>query len=281
MIRSILLPLAEGSLASAAGNYAYWLAQKEGSSIHALAIVDIKSFEIPVFGTPDGFMPSVVSAPIEESQTLMQEMTALAKERLEQFTKECAARGIRCSTDIKTGMPGEIVAQEAVAHDIVIMARAGYSPTGSEQRLDDFIPLVIRGSIRPVLVAGRVFREVRQLLVAFDGSIHAARALMVAAELGSQSGVHCTLINVAGSEEVGKQLLTSAEAYLYHHGVTPKRQVVLGNKPSDIICELVGSTGTDLLVMGAYGHSPIREMIFGSTTEKVLSHCGCSVVLQS
>jgi nucleotide-binding universal stress UspA family protein len=33
--------------------------------------------------------------------------------------------------------------------------------------------------------------------------------------------------------------------------------------------------------MGAYGHASIREMIVGSTTARVLSHCGSPVVLQS
>jgi nucleotide-binding universal stress UspA family protein len=33
--------------------------------------------------------------------------------------------------------------------------------------------------------------------------------------------------------------------------------------------------------MGAYGHSPIREVLFGSTTERILSHCSANVILQS
>jgi len=76
-------------------------------------------------------------------------------------------------------------------------------------------------------------------------------------------------------------ILAPASAYLHHHGVTHRRQVVRGTCASQVICELATSTGTDLLVMGAYEHSPLREMIFGGTTERVLSHCGTSAVLQS
>lgn len=281
MIRSILFPLAEGTLANGAREFAFWVAKRESSNLHGLAIIDIKIFEIPVLGTPDGFMPTVVTAPVEESQTLMTEMQTEAKERLDRFSAECARRGISSSTSCETGIPGDIVVREAVAHDLVVMARGGYSRSSAEARIDPLVPPVIRGSIRPILVAGREFREVRHVLVAFDGSVHAARALAAAAALGARGDLQCTLLSVAGSEEAGNETLAPAESYLFRHGLTPRRKVVLGSRASEIICELVTSTGSDLLVMGAYGHSPIREMILGSTTERVLSHCGSSVILQS
>jgi nucleotide-binding universal stress UspA family protein len=48
-----------------------------------------------------------------------------------------------------------------------------------------------------------------------------------------------------------------------------------------VICELVVEEKADILIMGAYGHGPIREVIFGSTTERVLDHCDSTVILQS
>jgi nucleotide-binding universal stress UspA family protein len=285
MIRSILLPLADGPLVDTARDYAYWLARKDGSRIHGLAVIDIKSFEIPVMGTPDGFMPSVVTPPIAESQSLLEEMTALAKERLARFAADCNARGIACSTETRTGIPGELIAREAVAHDIVVMSRSGYSRgTTSEARLDPLVPQVIRGSIRPVLVSGRPLEPqagVRNVLVAYDGSGHASRALTVAAELAGRPGITCSLVTVATTEESGLSTLAPAEAYLRGHGVNPQKQVAIGSKASEMICELVSAAAADLLIMGAYGHRPVREILFGSTTERVLSHCSAAVILQS
>ncbi len=285
MIRSILLPLAEKSIPSNTLNYAFWLAKKEGSCIKALAVVDVAAFEIPVLGTPDGFMPSVVSPPVQESQALFDEMTALAEERLDRFAKQCASGNIPCTTETKFGIPGEVIARTAVAHDIVVMSRSGYSRIpNTQEKLDPLVSQVIRESIRPVLVAGSELPaegDINNILVAYDGSLHAGRALLVAAELGARPGVQCTVVVVAPSEELGEQTLSPAEAFLYHHGVTPKKRVVVGVKPSDVICDLVTSVETDILVMGAYGHSPIREVLFGSTTERVLSQCTATVILQS
>ncbi len=285
MIRSILIALAEAPYDESAKNYALWLAKKEGSHVHALAIIDIAVFEVPVLGAPDGFIPSVVTPPLKESQALMDEMTAAATERLDQFAAQCASRGILCSVETKTGIPGELISRAAVAHDIVLVSRAGYSRVANaRETVDSLIAPVIRGSVRPVLVAGSEFKEegdIRNILVAFDGSPHAARALKVASELAARPGVHCTLATIASSEDLGREILAPAEEFLFHHGITPKRQVIISSKPSDVICGLAVSEAVDLVIMGAYGHSPIREVLFGSTTERILAHCAASVILQS
>jgi nucleotide-binding universal stress UspA family protein len=285
MIRSILIALTEASYDASARNYAFWLARKEGSHVHALAVVDIAAFEIPVMGTADGFMPSVATPPLKESQALMHDLITAARERLDQFSSQCASRGIPSSTETKTGIPGEVISRAAIAHDIVVLSRTGYNRLGNVQEtVDALVAPVIRGSVRPVLVAGSEFREgsdIRNVLVAYDGSSHSARALLVAAELAARPGVTCTLVTVAQSEDLGGEILAPAEAFLFHHGITPKTQIMISSKPSDVICGLVASGGVDIVIMGAYGHSPIREVLFGSTTERVLAHCAANVILQS
>jgi nucleotide-binding universal stress UspA family protein len=285
MIRSILLALADTPSNASARNSAFWLAKKTGSQIHAVALIDVAVFEVPVLGTPDGFMPSVVTPPMKESRSLLNELTETAKNRLEQFADQCASRGIPSSTEIRTGTPGDIIGRMAAAHDIVVVSRTGYNRfTTSQETMDALVAQAIRNSVRPVLVAGMEFREeseIQKVLVAYDGSAHSARALLAAAETAARPGVDCILVSIAQSEDSGQELLAPAEAFLLHHGVAPRKKVVAGYKPSDVICGMVADGKADLVIMGAYGHSPIREVLFGSTTERVLAHCGANVILQS
>ena len=285
MIRSILVALAEAPNDVSAKNYAFWLARKEGSHVHAAAVLDITAFEVPMIGTPDGFMPSVVPHSFRESQSLMDEMNERCRERLDRFADECASRNISCSTETKTGIPAEVISQGAVAHDIVIVSRTGYNPTANtRETIDSLVAPVIRSSVRPVLVAGTEFQEeneIGNILVAYDGSTHAARALLVAAELAARPGANLILVTVVPAEDSGTEILAPAEAFLAHHGVTPKKQVEVSSKPASVISQLVSSGDVDLLIMGAYGHSPIREVLFGSTTERILSQCSTNVILQS
>lgn len=285
MIRSILVALADAPGDLSAKNYAFWLARKKGSHVHAMAVLDITAFEVPMIGTPDGFMPSVVPHSFRESQSLMDEMNARCRDRLDRFAEECAARKISCSTETKTGIPAEVISQSAIAHDIVIVSRTGYNPAANtRETIDSLVAPVIRSSVRPVLVAGTEFQEeseIRNILVAYDGSNHSARALLVAAELAARPGADLTLATVVQSEDSGAEILAPAEAFLAHHGITPRKQIEVSSKPASVISKLVASEDVDLLIMGAYGHSPIREVLFGSTTERILSHCEANVILQS
>jgi nucleotide-binding universal stress UspA family protein len=284
MIRSILLVLAETPYDKSARNYAFWLAQKKGSHVHAISVIDIAAFEMPVLGSADGFMPSIAPPLMGESQTLMDDLMSAARNRLEPIAGQCAARGISFSSDIQTGIPSDVISREAIAHDIVVISRAGYSRGSSQDSVDSLVAPVIRHSVRPVLVAGSEFPEegdIQNILVAYDGSAHAARSLLVAAELSARPGVQCTLVTVAQSEDSGHEILALAEVFLQHHGISPKIQVLVSSKASEVLCDLVASGGVDLVVMGAYGHSPIREVLFGSTTERILAHCAVNVVLQS
>jgi len=285
MIRSILIALAESPYDASAKNVAFWLARKEGSHLHALAVIDLTAFEMPVLGAPDSFMPSVMSPPLSESQALMDDLMEAAKKRLDIFADQCASRSIPVFTEAVTGIPGEVISRTAIAHDAVIVSRTGYNRFASAtETVDAWIAPVLRNSVRPVLVAGAEFREgsdIRNILVAYDGSSHSSRALLAAAELGARPGVQCSLVTVAQAEDQGSEVLKPAEAFLLHHGVTPQKQVIIHSKPADVICELAASGGFDIVVMGAYGHSPMREMLFGSTTGRILAHCSTNVILQS
>jgi nucleotide-binding universal stress UspA family protein len=286
MLASILVPILDGTLENCALESALWLARKGGGSIHMLAIIDLKAFEIPVLGTADGFMPSVVSPPIAESQALLEDLTAVAREHLDQVLAVFRERGVPCSSEIKTGMPGEMIAREAVSHDIVIMSRTGYTRTRKpeDRTVDPLVSHVIRGSMRPVLVAGKSFSaagSVNSLMAAYDGSTHAARALNVMLELAGSLGIECVLTTIASTEAAGNEILAPAAAFLSHHGIKAIRKVAIGSRASELLCDLVSPGGSQILIMGAYGHSPIREMLFGCTTERVLSHCDATVILQS
>ena len=68
------------------------------------------------------------------------------------------------------------------------------------------------------------------------------------------------------------QLLLEAGSY------TVEADIVSG-QPYTVISEAVEHEGIDLLVMGAYGHSRIRNLIIGSTTTKMVRSCKIPVIL--
>jgi len=50
-------------------------------------------------------------------------------------------------------------------------------------------------------------------------------------------------------------------------------------KPYDVIIETAGGRAVDLIVMGTYGKTGLRKVFMGSTTEKVIGHTACAVLV--
>ena len=80
------------------------------------------------------------------------------------------------------------------------------------------------------------------------------------------------------AEESASKILNEAIQLAQDHGLKPHAQLVHGNAESEILshCEKAKAS---LIVMGAYGHTRIRELILGSTTSHVLRKATVPVLL--
>lgn len=158
-------------------------------------------------------------------------------------------------------------------------------PEGPRKRPEDPLPIVaelalsartpvmaVPQSAKSLLVAGRA-------LVAWDGSQEASIALRAAVPLLKLSqDVHVVTV-----EETGKNAFppVDAPAYLARHGVGaevhgwPRN----GRAVEDALLEAVGVLQPDWMVMGAYGHSRLRQWVFGGVTRTVLREARMPVLL--
>ena len=96
-----------------------------------------------------------------------------------------------------------------------------------------------------------------------DGELHILRVLDPRHREGTHPGVHDKVRLAAAEEEAALRVRTHA-------------QVLWG----DPVPELVkGSRALDMLVMGSRVHGPLRRMLFGSTSTRVLNEAHCPVVI--
>ena len=121
------------------------------------------------------------------------------------------------------------------------------------------------------------------MLAAWDGSAPAARALGDALPLLRRA--ERVALAVVDPERlggrVGEQPGADMAAHLARHGVRVEVQAVPsgGLATADVLLDLAADTGADLLVMGGYGHSRLRELAFGGTTRDVLGRMTVPVLL--
>jgi nucleotide-binding universal stress UspA family protein len=118
----------------------------------------------------------------------------------------------------------------------------------------------------------------RHLMLAYDGSERACKAMHVAAELASTLGAALTVLSVGRDLQAGELHLAQARAYFEPYGLNVEFRHLAGHTPQEIFA-FIRRNSPDALFIGAYGHSRIVEMMLGSTTEHVLRHAPCPLFL--
>ena len=162
--------------------------------------------------------------------------------------------------------------------DLIIIGKRGEDADFAKLHLGSNLERLIRSTNKPVLVAARSFKPIKKLLVAFDGGRSSYGAIDYIASNKSYSELECHIV-IAGEEgSRGHKQAIHAENLLKKASVDYSVFYERG-EPEKVISDHVEKYGVDLLVMGAYGHSKIRNLIIGSTTTQMIRSCLVPVLL--
>ncbi len=161
---------------------------------------------------------------------------------------------------------------------LIVIGKRGQTTETDESHLGSNFERVVRASHRPILVASRDFRPIRRFLLAFDGGASAMKAVSYLAGNPAFNGLECQMLSVTEPTSAAKQKLENAADSLRTAGYAVETEIKAG-QPEAVICEKIKSGGIDLLLMGAYGHSRIRNLIIGSTTTAMIRSCKIPVLL--
>lgn len=142
------------------------------------------------------------------------------------------------------------------------------------------------GSGRPVLVIPYIGTPVEvgsRIVVAWDGGRESARAVADALPLLRQArSVWVVSIDVKDRAlREGSSAAKDLCLFLGDHGITAEPQELQAGtlSGSDALLSRLSDLGADLLVMGCYGHSRLREFVLGGMTRGILQHMTVPVLL--
>lgn len=156
--------------------------------------------------------------------------------------------------------PVEALARAARLADLVVISR-GCALAG-DLVMATRTPVLVVNDTRPLTF------PLESACVAWDGSAEAALAVRSAVPLLASAG-SVTLVSVTPRPLDFEA--TDALRYLSRHGVSAElREFGKGPSIEETLARAVGSCGGQLLVMGAYGHSRMREFLFGGVTRYFL-----------
>lgn len=236
---------------------------------------DLDAYLTGICLVPKGF-----SAPLPDQSVLEDMPDGVREEVMERVLhpgqvlhRDAAKAGVRVEITTvldEAGAWKHLAGQFAVV-DIVVVEQP--QPNRGKPA-DAHLDAVLLQSGRPVLVVPYVLRPVRPfktVSAAWDGSAAAGRALADALPLLRRAErVEVVRISPTG-DSADRHGETRLIRHLERHGVDATyHDFATGLSVANALLNHVSDAGTDLLVMGAYGHSRMREAILGGVTREIL-----------
>lgn len=267
MIKDIIVNLRTDSKRDPAGEYALSIASE---------------FEAHVFGTAftygqnrpplvdmNGIMPLTW---VEEQRTMS---VGRAKAATAKFEENARRLGVPVTTragEAFDATDAQAFASFARRFDLAVLSQAGSDDAGGEET---FIEAALFDSGRPVLMVPFVQAgglKLDCITVCWDGSRSAARAIADAMPFLKRAK-KIEIVIVTTEMKTDEVEGADIAAHLVRYGLNVEVERIV-NPPIDVadtILSHVADAGSDLIVMGAYGHSRLREFILGGVTRGILS----------
>lgn len=201
-----------------------------------------------------------------------------------QFEQDARHAGVAAEWVVSQELPIDVLPRLGATCDLVVVGQPnpdldrGRTETG---RLPADLALALG---RPVLVVpyiGHYPSPGDTVMVAWNGTREAARAVHDALPLlktARSVTVFCIDPDPARSESAA-----ALAKHLLHAGIVAKVKHTLSADVSvgDVLLSALADAGTDLLVMGAYGHNRLRETVFGGVTATLLNSMTVPVLLSN
>jgi nucleotide-binding universal stress UspA family protein len=236
----------------------------------------------------DPLMPVyTVAAPIPTDFIVAAHEQGLAdaKAALAAFDAIAGAAGISFESRLVQSITGDGLsgmARNAIATDLAVV---GQNDPDREEPLREALieALLFQAGLPTLLVPYRGPRELAggKALIAWNGSAQAGRAVRAALPLLAATGEVLIAIVDEGAPPSGEAQGADVGAWLARHdlAVTVRTVANAHEGAGQALLSLAADEGADLLVMGAYGHSRIRQFLLGGVTRHVLVNATIPVLM--
>jgi nucleotide-binding universal stress UspA family protein len=257
-----------------------WAATITGDAVTLLHVLERHQNVLPdLSGTIGLGSRETLQAELAE---LDQQRSQLARQQgklqLDAAVHQLAEHGIQANRLQRHGDLLETLSEFAEQTRLLVLGKCGARHEGEDAVVGSQLESVLRTQRTPALVVQRHFTAPTSLLFAFDGSETAQRALQQLAANTLLKGLPCHLVMVADPSAEHSAQLEDAAAMLRQGGW----QVIPSLRQGELIPTLtqyLAQQQIALLVMGAYGHSRMRQFVLGSHTSAMLRALPCTLLL--
>jgi len=285
MITSIFVAIDDSITSKSALEVAVSVGLITGARIKGLYIEDVARLlewqPTELIGAAIGATSALPSSkPTGEQLEIEKEFIQEGKRLEKLFNDTCKKAGIKGSFSTLRGKVDELVISAAKTVDLVVIGRRGKSYPLDSIEPGPITENLLRVATRPVLVVPAGGKLTNKILVAYDGSEAAQRALSAVAQFAQLQPSEVRVISVADEIDTADKALNEAKEFLTPYLLNVSYLVGFGSrKPWKEIIDQARNMEAGLIVIGAFGSNRLLELIFGSTTREVLMQATCPVLL--
>lgn len=138
-----------------------------------------------------------------------------------------------------------------------------------EHKIGDNVKDIIRAIHKPVLLVNSEFVEPKKLLIAYNGSTESKKLLNETSLKPIFKNIKRDIVNINEDKVLSAKLLNEAKEIFVKQNIEVNTSVLSG-EPKEAIFNYFEQNSCDILAMGAFGHSRLKEFIFGSFTSEML-----------
>jgi nucleotide-binding universal stress UspA family protein len=270
----VLACVDQSQFADYVADYASWAARRMDAPLEFLHVIDRHAGRA---AAEDHSGAIGIDAQEKLLSTLSDEDESRSKAAREQgriFLNRLRERAVAAgvySPDVRQrhGHLEETLAEQEDEVRLFVLGRRGESAEHTQRDIGRNVERVVRSLHKPILTITEDFTEPKRVMIAFDGGIVTRRGVeMVAASpLFKGLPIHL-LMSGKESREAPKQL-EWAKNILETAGFDAQSSLTPGDAES-VIAKAVSDQDIDILIMGAYSHSPLRSLLLGSKTSDLL-----------
>ncbi len=276
MIKSILIGVDGSQYTDAVLQYGIKMAHAFDARLRVITVIDVRIFEWSVYMGVDGFAPVFPSSVyLDESRNLLNQKADSVLAKCEEFLKK---ENVDFTVEKIEVAPVDVICEKANVSDLVVLGAHGEFARWGTKMMGATTEAISRQCEKPLFIAPQQVRHIQKILVPYDGSRNSNRALPMAGFFGSKFGASLVIFTVDENSEKANGIASEGKEYLSAYDIQVDIQTRKGDPDSEIV-NFSEEGDFDLIIMGAYGHSRIKEAILGSTTERVMRNAKIPVVL--
>ncbi len=277
MFGSILIPTDGSDYSKTSLEYGIYFTKRLGARLTGLCVLDIKIIQGPMFNDISGFIDL---SPYQEFTPLIETgLDERAESILQDFQSRCEKAGLRPELKKVTGLIDETIIEEGKKTDLIILAQRGeHYPLTGVGLLGSTSEAVVRKSGKPVMITPIDYQEINRMGLAYDGSKPSENALQLAVELSSKTHWPLSILLITDDPVRVAGVSEKIDSFLKPYDIESSFIVREGREEQEIL-RFIQEGSVELMVMGAYGHGRLRELILGSTTSYVIRKSNIPVLL--